>query len=135
MADLGWDQLLDEWSRSAAALSSELGQDVTTASVPGGLYSREVGRAAARAGFSSLFISLPSQRVGSIDGCLVIGRYAIRRDTSAGRAAAAAAGDRRTWLGQRVPWALRAAAKRVAGRRYERVRRALLARGAGPGAP
>src|SRR5204862_350417 len=37
MADLSWDQLLDEWSRSAAALSSELGQEVSTASVPGGL--------------------------------------------------------------------------------------------------
>jgi peptidoglycan/xylan/chitin deacetylase (PgdA/CDA1 family) len=135
MADLSPDALLDEWSRSAAVLSSELGQDVSTASVPGGLYSPAVGRAAARAGFSSLFISLPSQRVGSVDGCIVIGRYAIRRDTTAERAAAAAAGDRRTWMDQRLPWALRAAAKRVAGRRYERVRRALLARGAGPGAP
>jgi peptidoglycan/xylan/chitin deacetylase (PgdA/CDA1 family) len=135
MADLTWEQLLDEWSRSAAALSSELGHEVSTASVPGGLYSRSVGRAAAQTGFSSLFISLPTQRVGSIDGCLVIGRYAIRRDTSAERAAAAAVGDQRTWMGQRLPWAVRAAAKRVAGRRYERLRRALLARGAGPGAP
>jgi peptidoglycan/xylan/chitin deacetylase (PgdA/CDA1 family) len=135
MADCSWERLLEEWARSAALLSQELGQPVSTASVPGGLYSRSVGRAAARAGVSSLFISLPTQRVGSIDGCRLIGRYAIRRDTTAERAAAAASGDRRTWIAQRAPWTLRSAAKRLAGRRYETVRRALLARGAGPGGP
>jgi len=128
MADLSWDQLLDEWSRSGQALAEALGRPVSTASVPGGLYSRDVGRAAARAGFGTLFTSLPSQRVRSIDGCLLIGRYAIRRDTPAARAAEAAAGSPRAWASQRTPWALRGAAKRVAGPRYERIRQTLLAR-------
>jgi peptidoglycan/xylan/chitin deacetylase (PgdA/CDA1 family) len=128
MADCPWERLLDEWSRSAAVLSEELGGPVTTASVPGGLYSREVARAAARAGFASLFTSLPTRRVGSVDGCLVIGRYAIRRDTTADQAAGAAAGRSLVWARQRAAWALRGAAKRVAGERYEQVRRALLSR-------
>jgi peptidoglycan/xylan/chitin deacetylase (PgdA/CDA1 family) len=128
MADLSPEQLLDEWSRSAAVLGEELGAPVTTASVPGGLYSGEVGRAAAKAGYTTLFNSLPTQRIGSIDGCTLIGRYAIRRDTPAAEAAAAAAGRAVPWTRQRVAWRLRGAVKKVAGPRYESMRRALLAR-------
>lgn len=128
MAACSYEELLDEWSRSAAVLAEALGRPVSTASVPGGLYSPSVGRAAAAAGFTTLFTSLPSQRLGSIDGCLLIGRYAIRRDTSADEAAAAAAGRTLPWARQRTAWALRGTAKRIAGERYEGVRRALLAR-------
>jgi peptidoglycan/xylan/chitin deacetylase (PgdA/CDA1 family) len=128
MADCTWERLLDEWGRSAAVLSEELGGPVSTASVPGGLYSHEVGRAAASAGFASLFTSLPTRRVGSVDGCLLIGRYAVRRDTTAEQAARAAAGRPLVWARQRAAWRLRGAAKRVAGQRYEQVRRALLSR-------
>ena len=119
---------LEEWSRSGAVLAEELGRPVSTASVPGGLYSPSVGRAAAAAGYSALFISLPSQRPGRVDGCLTIGRYAIRADTAAAEAAAAAAGRPVPWARQRSAWALRGVAKRLAGERYEAVRRALLAR-------
>jgi peptidoglycan/xylan/chitin deacetylase (PgdA/CDA1 family) len=128
MADLSWEQLRDEWSRSAAALAEGLGRPVSTASVPGGLYSNAVGRAAARAGYSTLFNSLPTQRVGSVDGCTLIGRYAIRRDTPTDEAAAAAAGQALPWARQWVAWRLRGAVKKVAGPRYETMRRALLAR-------
>jgi peptidoglycan/xylan/chitin deacetylase (PgdA/CDA1 family) len=128
MADLNGEQLQDEWSRSAAALAEQLGGPVSTASVPGGLYSTAVGRAAARAGYATLFNSLPTQRVGSIDGCTLIGRYAIRHDTPPSEAAAAAAGRSLPWARQRVAWRLRGAVKRVAGPRYESMRRSLLAR-------
>jgi hypothetical protein len=128
MAACSWEQLMDEWTKSAEVLARELGQPVSTASVPGGLYSREVGRAAAVAGYTSLFTSLPSQRLRSIEGCRLIGRYALRRDSSAGDAAAAAAGAALPWARQRAAWGLRGAAKAVAGKRYESVRRALLAR-------
>jgi peptidoglycan/xylan/chitin deacetylase (PgdA/CDA1 family) len=128
MADLGWEQLLDEWSRSAAVLADQLGAPVPTASVPGGLYSKAVGRAAAQAGYTTLFTSLPTQRVGFIDGCTLVGRYAIRRDTAAAEAAAAAAGRPVTWTKQLAAWRLRGAVKRIAGSRYERLRRTLLAR-------
>lgn len=128
MAACSWDQLMDEWSGSAAVLAQELGHPVTTASVPGGLYSRSVGRAAAAAGFASLFTSLPSQRLRSIDGCRLIGRYAIRSGTPAGEAAAAGAGQALPWARQRSAWALRGAVKTIAGGRYESLRRTLLAR-------
>ena len=128
MADLSPEQLLDEWSRSAAILAEELGGPVPTASVPGGLYSTAVGRAAARAGYTTLFNSLPTQRVRSIDGCTLIGRYAIRRDTSAAEAAAASVGQALPWTRQLAAWRLRGAVKKIAGPRYESMRRALLAR-------
>jgi peptidoglycan/xylan/chitin deacetylase (PgdA/CDA1 family) len=128
MAACSWERLLDEWSRSAAALAEALGGPVRTASVPGGLYSPNVGRAAAAAGFRTLFTSLPSRRLGSVDGCLLIGRYAIRRNTPAEEAAAAAAGRALPWARERAGWALRGAAKRIAGERYEGLRRALLPR-------
>jgi peptidoglycan/xylan/chitin deacetylase (PgdA/CDA1 family) len=128
MADLGYEQLLDEWTRSGAVLAEVLGGPVRTASVPGGLYSADVGRAAAAAGYTALFTSLPSQRPGSIEGCRLIGRWAIRRDTTAEQAAAVAAGRGLPWARQRAAWRLRGIAKKVAGRRYESMRRALLAR-------
>ena len=128
MAACTWDQLMDEWSGSAAILAQELGQPITTASVPGGLYSRSVGRAAAEAGFTSLFTSLPSQRLRSLDGCRLIGRYAVRSDTAADEVAAAAAGQPLPWARQRAAWRLRGAVKTIAGRRYESLRRTLLAR-------
>ena len=58
----------------------------------------------------------------------LIGRYALRRDSSAGDAAAAAAGATLPWARQRAAWGLRGTVKTVAGKRYESVRRALLAR-------
>jgi peptidoglycan/xylan/chitin deacetylase (PgdA/CDA1 family) len=128
MAACSPEVLLDEWSRSGAALAEELGRPVSTASVPGGLYSSSVGRTAAAAGYSVLFNSLPTQRPGQVDGCLLVGRYAIRRDTPADEAAAAAAGRPVPWARQRSAWALRGVAKRLAGERYETIRRALLAR-------
>jgi peptidoglycan/xylan/chitin deacetylase (PgdA/CDA1 family) len=128
MADLSWEQLLDEWTRSRAVLAEELGGPVATASVPGGLYSKSVGRAAAAAGYTTLFTSLPSQRERSIEGCRLIGRYAIRRDTSPAEALLAASGHWRPWARQRAAWTLRGAVKSIAGSRYESIRRALLAR-------
>jgi peptidoglycan/xylan/chitin deacetylase (PgdA/CDA1 family) len=124
-----WDDLLDEWSHSVQALSEAIGRPVSTGSVPGGYLSPTVARAAAAAGIETLFTSEPVQTLREIDGCLLIGRYAIRRDTDAATAAAAAAGAARPWLSQRASWSLRKAAKRAGGRNYERLRSAMLDRG------
>jgi peptidoglycan/xylan/chitin deacetylase (PgdA/CDA1 family) len=128
MAACSTDQLMAEWTGSAEVLARELGAPVACASVPGGLYSHEVGRTAAAAGYTTLFNSLPTQKLDSVDGCALIGRYAIRRDTPSGDVAAAAAGRPLPWARQRAAWNLRGAAKKIAGRRYEGLRRALLAR-------
>ena len=83
MADLTWEQLLDEWTRSAAVLAEELGGPVTTASVPGGLYSDSVGRAAPRRRATSRCSRRSPPSAWSVEGCRLIGRWAIRHDTTA----------------------------------------------------
>jgi peptidoglycan/xylan/chitin deacetylase (PgdA/CDA1 family) len=128
MADLSPEQLLHEWQRSYEVLAEQLGGPVATASVPGGLYSDEVGRAAAAAGYSTLFTSLPTQKLGAVDGCRLIGRWAIRGSTTAEEAAAAASGQAMPWARQRAAWNLRGIVKKVAGGRYESLRRTLIAR-------
>jgi hypothetical protein len=99
MAACSWEELLDDWSRSAAVLAEALGRRVSTANVPGDLYSPSVGRAAAKASY-----------------------------TTADEAAEAATGRAVPWVRQGIAWAPRGAAKRIAGERYEGVRRARLAR-------
>jgi len=101
---------------------------VRTASVPGGYYRRNVAVAAARAGITTLFTSEPVRSAHRVDGCLVVGRYSIRRDTSAGEAAKAAAGEATCWLPAYAAWNARKLAKRLAGKRYESFRRTLLTR-------
>lgn len=129
MSACSWEELLGEWSRSVELLSEAIGRRVSTASVPGGYYSPQVARAAAAAGLDSLFTSEPVQTPRTVDGCVLIGRYAIRRDTTAETASRAAAGAARPWLRQRAAWSARKAAKRAGGRHYERLRGALLERG------
>ena len=81
MAQLGWDRLLREWNVSCRILSELVGRPITIASVPGGAFARPVAEAAAAAGIKVLFTSEPTTRVKSVDGCLVLGRYAVRRHT------------------------------------------------------
>jgi hypothetical protein len=126
MADCPPEQLESEWSESVAAISAATGVAVTTASVPGGYYSDAVGRAAAAAGIRTLFTSEPTRAVGVLDGCRLVGRFAVRRTTPSSQVAAAAAGRPRPWLEQRVAWSARGLAKRVGGRHYVRVRHRVL---------
>jgi peptidoglycan/xylan/chitin deacetylase (PgdA/CDA1 family) len=128
MASLSANDLLREWSESVAVLADLVGKDVRTASVPGGYYRRNVAVAAARAGVTTLFTSEPVRSAHRVDGCLVIGRYSILREASAEEAARTAAGEAASWLPAYVAWNARKLAKRLAGKRYESVRRKLLAR-------
>lgn len=118
----------DEWRRSLDCISQILGEAVHTASVPGGYYSRAVAEAAARAGVRVLFTSEPVTRVAYVAECLVFGRFAITRRTSAQRAAGLAAGKPAPRAVQWLAWNARKAAKRLAGNLYIHAREALLAR-------
>jgi peptidoglycan/xylan/chitin deacetylase (PgdA/CDA1 family) len=122
------EQLRDEWTRSAAAIAEVVGAPTLSASVPGGYYSPAVGQAAAAAGIRVLFTSEPAATAKQADGCLLVGRYAVRRSTTTREAAAAAAGDTRPWARQRAAWTGRAVVKKLSGRHYRRLRAALLAR-------
>ncbi len=84
-------EMLKEWQGSTQTLQDILGSPVQCASVPGGYYSREVAETAAEAGIATLFTSEPETRVQRVDGCQVLGRYAMRRGDGAGYPARLAA--------------------------------------------
>ncbi len=96
MATLSPAELREEWKRSTETLAEILGQPAPVASVPGGYYSTEVARAAAEAGIRWLYNSEPVETVDEVDGCRILGRYAIHRGHTAGDAAAYAAGQ--SWI-------------------------------------
>jgi peptidoglycan/xylan/chitin deacetylase (PgdA/CDA1 family) len=124
MGHCGWLQLLDEWTRSRAALCEVLGRDVRVASVPGGDFSPRVA-AAAHAGYEQLFTSEPTRRTRHMLGIRVTGRFAIRRWTTPNRAAALAAGAWLACTGQAVAWNGMKVVKHLAGERYVELRRRL----------
>ena len=118
MSRCGWDRLVAEWTRSAAVLADVLGEPVRVASVPGGAFSRRVAAAAAAAGLTALFTSEPTARCRVVDGCLVLGRFVLRRGDPPKRAAALASGNLRARLSQLVVWNLKKIAKAVGGDLY-----------------
>src|SRR6185436_15745696 len=121
MSSCGWDHLVLEWQQSRAALEDILGEPVTTASVPGGFYSRAVARAAAHAGVKVLFNSEPTRRVFPIEGCLIVGRYSVVRGMGPDAAAALALGKFFPRLRQSTSWKLKKLAKATGGRVYLRL--------------
>lgn len=122
------EAMLEEWRASAAVLSELVDAPVIVGSVPGGWYSHDVGRAAAAAGLKLLFTSEPVREVSRIDGCLVVGRLAVRRGGSSARVAALAAGSPLAWNVGRATWTARKVAKGVGGRRYQAIRDAWFGR-------
>lgn len=122
MSSCSWERLLEEWAVSVGALSEILGEWVPVGSVPGGYYSRTVARAAARAGIRALFTSEPTTRGVRVDGCWVLGRYGMRRETPAHVPAALAAGRRLPRVRQRVFWEAKKIAKAVGGGFYLKMR-------------
>jgi peptidoglycan/xylan/chitin deacetylase (PgdA/CDA1 family) len=68
-----------EWSKSRRILEDLLGHSVACGSVPGGYFSREVGRSAAESGLRLLFNSEPVTTLCRIGTCTIAGRFTIRR--------------------------------------------------------
>ena len=126
MSSLPVDRIFEEWEESVATLSELSGREVCTGSVPGGSYSRRVAALAARAGITTLFTSEPVTAPRWIDDCLVVGRYPVRRGTSAREAARAATGHPAAWVVHYLGWNARKAAKALGGRYYYRARRRVL---------
>ncbi len=126
MSKLNSAQMMDEWARSRAVLEQILGASVTVASVPGGYYSKRVARTAAQCGYKVLFTSEPTSRVSDVDGCRVMGRYSIKRDSSAALAGDIARGRLTPRLRQWMEWSARKPVKFLAGDLYLNARRFLL---------
>jgi len=128
MARLSRRRLLTEWASSVHALQDLLGEPVRLGSVPGGGLSRQVVEAAAAAGLTALFTSEPTTHCRVVDGCVVIGRYALRRGMPAAAAAALASGALGARLRQACVWNLKKVAKVLGGSAYLALRDAVYAR-------
>ena len=121
------EQLLEEWRRSCSVLTEIIGQPVTTASVPGGFYSRAVASAAAAAGIEVLFNSEPTTGLFEESGCLIVGRYNVYRGMTACDAASLVSSPLRRWR-QSAFWNAKKIAKTIAGPAYKALRQRLLRR-------
>lgn len=113
--------MLREWTDSRERLEDVLGHAVTTGSVPGGYFSRDVGRAAAEAGLSLLFNSEPVRSIRAIDGCAIAGRFVIRAGAPAEFARRIVQGE--PWARSRewAAWNAKALVKPLLGSSYPRV--------------
>jgi peptidoglycan/xylan/chitin deacetylase (PgdA/CDA1 family) len=115
------EEIVKEWAESRAALSDVLGEEVTLASVPGGHYAPAVAAAAAETGFRILFTSEPETRLRAVEGCLVIGRFAVRRGSLADFSKRLGRWQPATLLREWVVWNGKKAAKTVLGTAYPRI--------------
>ena len=118
--------LFREWSESRARLANVLGHEVDVAAVPAGYYSRRVAEAAAASGYRVLFTSEPTASTSVVGTCRVLGRYTVRRHTSASVVGSIAGGDRWPRWKQATAWAATKTAKRVAGKWYLPLRKVVL---------
>jgi peptidoglycan/xylan/chitin deacetylase (PgdA/CDA1 family) len=129
MAHCSREELTDEWTRSIKMLSDILGEQVDTASVPGGYYSDRVGETAAAAGVRVLFNSEPTTAVHAIGGCLVVGRYNIFKGMPPGVSGDLVSVHSDARSRQWIYWNFKKIAKRAAGRPYLAARQWLLRKG------
>jgi hypothetical protein len=128
MSYLSWDDLVTEWSRSVKILSDVLGEEVHTASVPGGYYSRKVAEAASYSGIKALFTSEPITKSHTVNDCVVFGRYTIWQGMAPEVSAGFASGRSLPRYKQFVFWNSKKAAKALGGKSYSKVIRYLLKR-------
>jgi peptidoglycan/xylan/chitin deacetylase (PgdA/CDA1 family) len=124
-------QIKAEWQDSCARISDILGAPVTTASVPGGFYSAEVGRLAAEAGIKSLFTSEPTVVISRLHGMDLIGRFSVTRRTSDAHLRALVRARPTTLLGHRLSWGGKKLLKRAGGGAWIALRRKLFDLGFG----
>lgn len=118
MSHQDWEELVREWTTSINSLSDILGEEVDTASVPNGYYSKKVAEAASLSGVKALFTSEPVRSSWMVDNCRVFGRYAIR--SKAGFEATVKCVRGRCWhvYKEYLFWNTRNLAKMVGGEAY-----------------
>ena len=116
-----WDEMVREWAESRSVLADLLGENVTVASVPGGYFSPRVAAAARDGGLSVLFTSEPEIRVRTIEGCVVVGRFTVRRGTPPDFAARLGRLETSSMLREWVLWNSKKIAKGVLGDAYRQL--------------
>jgi peptidoglycan/xylan/chitin deacetylase (PgdA/CDA1 family) len=131
MASLSREEIFDEWRVSTEKLSEILGEKVTVASVPGGLYSKEVAECAEVCGIEFLFNSEPTRALQQIGNCRILGRYAVQNRMKAEEVSAIAAGSLSPRLKQTLIWNLKKPLKKVGGETFLKLRKFLISRKSG----
>lgn len=131
MASLSRARIFDEWRVSTEKLAAITGEKTIVASVPGGLYSREVAECAGENGIEFLFNSEPTTKIGAVGNCLIFGRYAVQNGTSAAEISAIAGGDFAPRLKQSLIWNAKKPLKKIGGEGFLRLRKFLINRKAG----
>jgi peptidoglycan/xylan/chitin deacetylase (PgdA/CDA1 family) len=126
MSALTAAQLDREWRDSIARIQDILGEPVTTASIPGGYYSRTVASSAAAAGIRTLFTSEPITRTSVVDECLVIGRFSVQQGVSADWVAAVVDGRAFPRATRYLAWNGKKLLKAAGGPAWLSARRAIL---------
>ena len=121
------EQLDYEWKESTRVLARVLGAPVTTASVPGGFYSRRVATAAARSGIRMLFTSEPVASSHMVDDCVVLGRFSVQQGVPRGWVASLASGNVTPRFRQYLFWNFKKILKVVGGAVWLSMRRRILA--------
>lgn len=127
MSACSWEGLMAEWTHSCQVLAEIVGEPVLVGSVPGGCFSNKVARSAAAAGLKLLFTSRPTRNIHSIDGCLVVGRFAINRGTSDRTVLGLAAGRPFHIFSQTLLWRLKGMLRSLGGPFYPLLRKRILA--------
>ena len=120
------EQLSKEWQESIQRLADILGAPVTTASVPGGYYSRQVAAAAANAGIRSLFTSEPVTTLQVVEGCTIIGRFGVQQGVSSDWVASVIRGRIAPRFQRYLFWNAKKLLKSLGGEAWLRMRRRLL---------
>jgi peptidoglycan/xylan/chitin deacetylase (PgdA/CDA1 family) len=121
-------QLDYEWGESVQRLSQILGEQVVTASVPGGYFSRVVAESAAAAGLRVLFTSEPLTSSHTVDGCTVLGRFGVQQGISPQWVGSVIAGHPFPRFQRYVFWNGKKLLKAVGGETWLKIRRGILAR-------
>jgi len=119
ITDYSYSEILAEWTESKKILESIIGEEITTASIPGGFLSKDIEKSAAEAGYSSLFTSEPQKKVYIVDGCMILGRYSIAQGVTT-KTAIKLANKKFTFyqVGQYAFWNIKKLAKKYCGTLY-----------------
>lgn len=116
----------EEWKKSIEILNSILNKKITTASIPGGFYSDEVVKFAAKHGITHLFTSEPKRKLSSLYGCELIGRYMVLGNTSTHSIKKIYQENILFLIKQFLTWEIKKTAKKILGRHYIALRRRIL---------
>jgi len=120
---------VNEWRNSRIMLEQLIGSDITSASVPGGNFSRTVAASAAEAGYKLLFTSEPVTRVSrGPEGLLVAGRVMLTKASHAPEVAALARCSASAMSKRWLLWNGRKVLKRSLRPLYDRIRLRIIER-------